>query len=110
MLLAYELLNTATVHVYDLFCRKAQAHDLDHESFNLNSGSLLDASPCVKLGYNWVGYNESGDCSKANGEPWICVVYGVVVLRWPEGCSMVVVAWQGGGQGQNNCGRRFSRR
>lgn len=53
------------------------------------------------------GRNESGDL-KANGEPWICLVYGVVVLRWPEGCSMVVAAWQGGERGQNNYGRRFS--
>lgn len=39
--LAYELFNTATVHSgYDFFCHKARAHDLHHEKFNLNYGSL----------------------------------------------------------------------
>ncbi|CAI7641739.1 unnamed protein product [Penicillium palitans] len=39
--LAYELVNTATVHSgYDFFCCKARAHDLHHEKFNLNYGSL----------------------------------------------------------------------
>lgn len=39
--LAYELVNTATVHSgYDFFCHKARAHDLHHEKFNLNYGSL----------------------------------------------------------------------
>lgn len=39
--LAYELVNTATVHNgYDFFCHKARAHDLHHEKFNLNYGSL----------------------------------------------------------------------
>ncbi|OQE38465.1 hypothetical protein PENCOP_c008G05115 [Penicillium coprophilum] len=39
--LAYELVNTATVHSgYDFFCHKAKMHDLHHEKFNLNYGSL----------------------------------------------------------------------
>jgi methylsterol monooxygenase len=39
--LAYELVNTATVHSgYDFFCQKAKMHDLHHEKFNLNYGSL----------------------------------------------------------------------
>ena len=39
--LAYELVNTATVHSgYDFFWYKARAHDLHHEKFNLNYGSL----------------------------------------------------------------------
>ena len=39
--LAYELFNTATVHSgYDFFSNKARMHDLHHEKFNLNYGSL----------------------------------------------------------------------
>ncbi|KAJ5970517.1 uncharacterized protein N7479_000435 [Penicillium vulpinum] len=39
--LAYELVNTATVHSgYDFFHNKAKMHDLHHEKFNLNYGSL----------------------------------------------------------------------
>ncbi|KAJ6093437.1 hypothetical protein N7486_008726 [Penicillium sp. IBT 16267x] len=43
--LAWELFNTATVHSgYDFFHNKAKIHDLHHEKFNLNYGSvgLLD--------------------------------------------------------------------
>lgn len=43
--LAWELFNTATVHSgYDFFHNKAKMHDLHHEKFNLNYGSvgLLD--------------------------------------------------------------------
>ena len=43
--LAYELFNTVTVHSgYDFFHNKAKMHDLHHEKFNLNYGSvgLLD--------------------------------------------------------------------
>jgi methylsterol monooxygenase len=43
--LAWELFNTATVHSgYDFFDNKAKMHDLHHEKFNLNYGSvgLLD--------------------------------------------------------------------
>ncbi|KAL2222464.1 putative C-4 methylsterol oxidase [Thermoascus aurantiacus ATCC 26904] len=39
--LAYELFNTATVHSgYDFFRGKARMHDLHHEKFNLNYGSI----------------------------------------------------------------------
>ncbi|KAL4894438.1 fatty acid hydroxylase superfamily-domain-containing protein [Aspergillus ambiguus] len=39
--LAYELFNTATVHSgYDFFRAKAKMHDLHHEKFNLNYGSI----------------------------------------------------------------------
>ncbi|KAF7589213.1 hypothetical protein BBP40_004598 [Aspergillus hancockii] len=39
--LAYELFNTATVHSgYDFFSNKAKMHDLHHEKFNLNYGSI----------------------------------------------------------------------
>lgn len=39
--LAYELVNTATVHSgYDFFDSKAKMHDLHHEKFNLNYGSM----------------------------------------------------------------------
>lgn len=39
--LAWELFNTATVHSgYDFFQNKAKMHDLHHEKFNLNYGSL----------------------------------------------------------------------
>ncbi|EAW11747.1 sterol desaturase family protein [Aspergillus clavatus NRRL 1] len=39
--LAYELFNTATVHSgYDFFKSKAKMHDLHHEKFNLNYGSI----------------------------------------------------------------------
>ncbi|BDD59181.1 hypothetical protein MPDQ_001971 [Monascus purpureus] len=39
--LAYELFNTATVHSgYDFFGGKAKMHDLHHEKFNLNYGSI----------------------------------------------------------------------
>lgn len=39
--LALELFNTATVHSgYDFFQNKAKMHDLHHEKFNLNYGSL----------------------------------------------------------------------
>ncbi|KAJ5115219.1 hypothetical protein NUU61_000978 [Penicillium alfredii] len=39
--LAYELFNTATVHSgYDFFHSKAKMHDLHHEKFNLNYGSI----------------------------------------------------------------------
>ncbi|KAL2004559.1 hypothetical protein VTN00DRAFT_3444 [Thermoascus crustaceus] len=39
--LAYELFNTATVHSgYDFFAGKARMHDLHHEKFNLNYGSI----------------------------------------------------------------------
>ncbi|KAA8647745.1 hypothetical protein EYZ11_000184 [Aspergillus tanneri] len=39
--LAYELFNTATVHSgYDFFHNKAKMHDLHHEKFNLNYGSI----------------------------------------------------------------------
>ncbi|KAF9887718.1 hypothetical protein FE257_009671 [Aspergillus nanangensis] len=39
--LAYELVNTATVHSgYDFFHDKAKMHDLHHEKFNLNYGSI----------------------------------------------------------------------
>ncbi|KAJ5239688.1 hypothetical protein N7468_004307 [Penicillium chermesinum] len=44
--LAWELFNTATVHSgYDFFHNKAKDHDLHHEKFNLNYGSigLLDS-------------------------------------------------------------------
>ncbi|CAI7612842.1 unnamed protein product [Penicillium bialowiezense] len=43
--LAFELFNTVTVHSgYDFFHNKAKMHDLHHEKFNLNYGSvgLLD--------------------------------------------------------------------
>ncbi|KAJ5519976.1 Fatty acid hydroxylase [Penicillium fimorum] len=41
LFLGYELVNTATVHSgYDFFCHKAKMHDLHHEKFNLNYGSL----------------------------------------------------------------------
>ncbi|CAG8065035.1 unnamed protein product [Penicillium salamii] len=45
LFLSYELFNTVTVHSgYDFFHNKAQMHDLHHEKFNLNYGSvgLLD--------------------------------------------------------------------
>lgn len=39
--LAWELFNTATVHSgYDFFRNKAKMHDLHHEKFNLNYGSI----------------------------------------------------------------------
>lgn len=39
--LAWELFNTATVHSgYDFFHNKAKMHDLHHEKFNLNYGSI----------------------------------------------------------------------
>ncbi|KAJ5724502.1 hypothetical protein N7493_006230 [Penicillium malachiteum] len=39
--LAWELFNTATVHSgYDFFHSKAKMHDLHHEKFNLNYGSI----------------------------------------------------------------------
>ncbi|RMJ24502.1 C-4 methylsterol oxidase [Aspergillus sp. HF37] len=39
--LAFELFNTATVHSgYDFFRNKAKMHDLHHEKFNLNYGSI----------------------------------------------------------------------
>lgn len=39
--LAWELFNTATVHSgYDFFDSKAKMHDLHHEKFNLNYGSI----------------------------------------------------------------------
>ncbi|KAE8150786.1 fatty acid hydroxylase superfamily-domain-containing protein [Aspergillus avenaceus] len=39
--LAYELFTTATVHSgYDFFQNKAKMHDLHHEKFNLNYGSI----------------------------------------------------------------------
>jgi sterol desaturase/sphingolipid hydroxylase (fatty acid hydroxylase superfamily) len=39
--MAYELVNTATVHSgYDFFHNKAKMHDLHHELFNLNYGSI----------------------------------------------------------------------
>ena len=39
--LAWELFNTATVHSgYDFFHNKAKMHDLHHEKFNLNFGSI----------------------------------------------------------------------
>lgn len=39
--LAWELVNTATVHSgYDFFKNKAKMHDLHHEKFNLNYGSI----------------------------------------------------------------------
>ncbi|KAJ5493354.1 hypothetical protein N7539_002100 [Penicillium diatomitis] len=39
--LAWELFNTATVHSgYDFFHNKARMHDLHHENFNLNYGSI----------------------------------------------------------------------
>ena len=39
--LAWELFNTATVHSgYDFFRNKAKMHDLHHEKFNLNYGSV----------------------------------------------------------------------
>ncbi|KAJ5683693.1 uncharacterized protein N7477_000038 [Penicillium maclennaniae] len=39
--LAWELFNTATVHSgYDFFHDKAKMHDLHHEKFNLNYGSI----------------------------------------------------------------------
>ncbi|KAL2868129.1 sterol desaturase family protein [Aspergillus lucknowensis] len=39
--LAYELFNTATVHSgYDFFRETARMHDLHHEKFNLNYGSI----------------------------------------------------------------------
>lgn len=39
--LAWELFNTATVHSgYDFFDNKAKMHDLHHEKFNLNFGSI----------------------------------------------------------------------
>ncbi|KAL2817270.1 fatty acid hydroxylase superfamily-domain-containing protein [Aspergillus cavernicola] len=39
--LAYELFATATVHSgYDFFANKARMHDLHHEKFNLNYGSI----------------------------------------------------------------------
>ncbi|GES57002.1 C-4 methylsterol oxidase [Aspergillus terreus] len=39
--LAYELFNTATVHSgYDFFAGQAKMHDLHHEKFNLNYGSI----------------------------------------------------------------------
>lgn len=39
--LAFELFNTATVHSgYDFFQNKAKMHDLHHEKFNLNYGSI----------------------------------------------------------------------
>jgi Sterol desaturase len=39
--LAWELFNTATVHNgYDFFHNKAKMHDLHHEQFNLNYGSI----------------------------------------------------------------------
>lgn len=39
--LAWELFNTATVHSgYDFFGNKAKMHDLHHEKFNLNYGSI----------------------------------------------------------------------
>lgn len=39
--LAWELFNTVTVHSgYDFFHNKAKMHDLHHEKFNLNYGSL----------------------------------------------------------------------
>lgn len=39
--LAWELFNTATVHSgYDFFHNKAKNHDLHHEKFNLNYGSI----------------------------------------------------------------------
>ncbi|KAF7716820.1 Uncharacterized protein PECH_008202 [Penicillium ucsense] len=39
--LAWELFNTATVHSgYDFFHNKARMHDLHHEKFNLNYGSI----------------------------------------------------------------------
>lgn len=39
--LAWELFNTATVHSgYDFFHNKAKMHDLHHEQFNLNYGSI----------------------------------------------------------------------
>ncbi|CAG7915770.1 unnamed protein product [Penicillium olsonii] len=45
LFLSYELFNTVTVHSgYDFFHNKAKMHDLHHEKFNLNYGSvgLLD--------------------------------------------------------------------
>lgn len=39
--MSYELFNTATVHSgYDFFVKKAAFHDLHHEKFNLNFGSV----------------------------------------------------------------------
>lgn len=41
LFLAFELFNTATVHSgYDFFRNKAKMHDLHHEKFNLNYGSI----------------------------------------------------------------------
>ncbi|KAJ5211587.1 uncharacterized protein N7498_003233 [Penicillium cinerascens] len=41
LFLAWELFNTATVHSgYDFFHNKAKMHDLHHEKFNLNYGSI----------------------------------------------------------------------